>query len=170
MSLRIVKIALAVVLAFPCAAVVAIAADDASVVPPDGVKGNRFPILEPHDSAFKLKAGGQIDLESSTVSFAGEATHLGQFTATGTYDPDSFTFQGTMIGGSGDTLAFTATFETQPSGEIVAHLSFVGGAGRLFLSSGNCVGTLTLDDDHMFTLVIEGTFRKCVRDATRSCL
>jgi hypothetical protein len=75
-----------------------------------------------------------------------------------------------MIGGSGDVLAFTATFETQPTGEIVAHLSFLGGAGRLFLSSGDRVGTLGLDDDNMFTLVIAGTFRKCVRDATRSCL
>ena len=139
-------------------------------MPLEGAEGQRFPILKGHESAFKLKAGGQIDLESSTVSFAGQATHLGQFSATGTYDPDLFTFQGTMIGGSGDVLAFTATFETQPSGEIVAQLSFLGGAGRLFLSSGDCVGTLSLDADNMFTLIIEGTFRKCVRDATRSCL
>jgi hypothetical protein len=172
MSLRIARAGLAFVLAFPCVAFGAFAAGGSSPVIADAGNGDIIVRAQPNDSAFKLKAGGQIDIETSTVSFAGQATHLGQFTAIGTYDPDRFAFQGIMIGASGDTVSFTATFEPQPSGEIVAYLTFLGNPGRrpLFLATGEGVGMLVLDDDYMFTLDIEGTFRKCERDFTHSCL
>jgi hypothetical protein len=139
-------------------------------VNPDAVKGNFIAPAQPAESPFKLKAGGQFDLATATVSFAGHATHLGQFTATGTVDPSTFGVTGTMTGASGDTLNYSAFVEPQPSGEILFHLNFVGGPGRLFLATGEGTGTITLDADFMFTLDIEGTFRKCVRDATHSCL
>jgi len=45
-----------------------------------GFKGAQIPANDdPH--RFHLKAGGYFDFAAGTISFAGHATHLGQFTA-----------------------------------------------------------------------------------------
>ncbi len=163
MSLRIPRAGLAFVLAIPFLAIAAFAGSEPSLVipgvSPDGVTS----LTDPNPSAFKLKAGGQIDLATLTVNFAGQASHLGQFTATGTYDPDALSFQGTMTGASGESVVYTVTLEPQPSGEVSAHLTFVGNPGRkpMLLARGDGMGTLALDADNMFTLDIEGPIRKC---------
>jgi len=164
------KTGLAFVLSFLFIGAGAFAASGASLVTPDGgVKVHVFPAPPPSVSAFKLKAGGQFDLGTGTATFAGQATHVGQFTADGTFDPVTLAIQGTITAQSEDTLNYAATFEPQPSGEITVHMTFVGGPGRLFNATGEAFGTLTLDADFMFALDLEGTFRKCTRDATRSC-
>jgi hypothetical protein len=170
MSIKIVKTGLAFVLSSLFIGAGAFAASGASLVTPDGgVKVHLFPAPPPSISAFKLKAGGQFDLSTGTATFAGQATHLGQFTATATLDPATLAIQGTMTANNEDSLNFSATFEPQPSGEIAVHMRFVGGPGRLFNATGEAFGTLALDADFMFALDLEGTFRKCERDVTRSC-
>jgi hypothetical protein len=111
------------------------------------------PIARP----FKLKAGGAIDVNTFSISFAGTATHLGQFSASGAVDPSTLQIQGTMTAANGDTLDWVAQFQFGPLGEIDALLTITGGTGRFTGASGSASGLVALDPDFMFTLNIEGT-------------
>jgi hypothetical protein len=104
--------------------------------------------------AMKLKAGGQIHAESGLVTFAGQASHLGQFTAVAQTNP--WGFEGTMTAASGDAADFYAFFQVGESGERTAYVRFVSGSGRFFDVYGETEGPATLDDDGMFTMSVEG--------------
>jgi len=123
---------------------------DATAVSPLVVQN---PIARP----FKLKAGGAIDLNTFNINFAGTATHIGQYSASGVLDPSTFQLQGTITAADGDTLDWIAQFSFGPLGEIDAALTFTGGTGRFANVSGSATGLVALDADFMFTLNLEGT-------------
>jgi len=121
----------------------------AVVVPDQG----QAPVIRP----FKLKGGGAIDLSTFAFDFAGQATHLGQYAATGVLDPQTFQIQGTMTAADDDTLTWVAQFQPGPLGEIQAYLTITGGTGRFASASGSASGPVALDPDFMFTINLEGT-------------
>jgi hypothetical protein len=104
----------------------------------------------------KIKGGGQIDINTFTLTFAGQSTHLGQFTATGVVDP-TFQIQGSMTAANGDVLNWNAYFQQGPLGEIQATFIFAGGTGRFVNAHGTATGPVALDPDFMFTLNLQGT-------------
>jgi hypothetical protein len=106
---------------------------------------------------FKLKGGGQIDVGTFGLEFAGTATHLGQFAASGQIDPTTLQIQGTMTAADGDALDWVAIFQQGPLGEIEATLTITGGTGRFTGASGGATGPVGLDPDFMFTLNLQGT-------------
>jgi len=169
MALRTAKSRVAAALALLLVSGIAWAGSAAFVAPIDFDR--LHPVRERPETGFKLKAGGQLDMDTMTVTFAGQASHYGQFTATGTYDPVLSVLHGTMdCGGDGHTVTFTITFGPGNSGEVPAEFTGLGGPGwPLYNSNAVATGTITLDDDFMFTLDVDGTFQKCTPDETRSC-
>ncbi len=113
----------------------------------------QVPIAKP----FKLKGGGQIDVNTFTLYFAGAATHLGRYTASGQVDPATSNIRGTMTAANGDTLDWVAQFSTGPLGEIDAGFTVTGGTGRFEGATGEFAGPVVLDPDLMFTLNLLGT-------------
>lgn len=156
MHQRIARTGLALVtLLFLC-----VGTSDAATVSTIGVKGAAIsPYAGQHPAArpFKLKAGGAIDVNTFNIAFAGTATHLGQFSASGALDPSTFQLQGTITAADGDTLDWVAQFQFGPLGEIDAILTFTGGTGRFAAATGSATGLVALDADFMFTLNLEGT-------------
>ncbi len=156
---RLTKIAVACALSFAFAGTTARPAERSLLGVPDSLKGGapspsrHGPILTP----IKLKGGGQIDLASLAVTFAGQATYLGQFTATGLVDLTLGEIAGTMTAASGDMVNWTGLFQPGPEGEIEATLTFFGGTGRFEHIDGIASGPVALDQDFMFTLDLEGT-------------
>jgi hypothetical protein len=112
---------------------------------------------QPVERPFKLKGGGQIDLDTFGFDSAGTATHLGMYTSTGAIDPSTFQIQGTMTAANGDTLDWSAQFAQGPLGEIEATFTVTGGTGRFAGASGSASGPVALDPDYSFTLKLEGT-------------
>jgi hypothetical protein len=113
--------------------------------------GQDLPVVKP----FKMKAAGAIDLTTGEVAIGGVATHLGLFTATGFLLPD-FSIFGTFEAANGDTLDFTALFDTGPIGEIQAIFNFTGGTGRFADAVGMASGPVMLDPDFTFLIKAEG--------------
>jgi len=156
---RPMRIALACALSFVFAGTIAYAADRSVLGAPDTLKGGALypsrhnPVLTP----IKLKGGGQIDLATLAVTFAGQATYLGQFTATGLLDLALGEIAGTITAASGDTVNWTGLFQPGPDGEIEATLTFFRGTGRFANIDGVASGPVLLDEDFMFTLDLEGT-------------
>ena len=117
------------------------------------------PLFIEHE--FKLKGGGQVDLDAGTMSLAGQASHIGRLTFEGTLVPGTGRFHGTMFGQNGEgynadftldqpvpgVYALTMTFSTQST-----HSDFVRGVGT---------GPVHMDQDNMFTVEIDGTLFKC---------
>ena len=159
MKRTMTKIALACALSFVFAGTTARAADPSLVGVSGGMKNDALSpnrhglILTP----FKLKGGGQIDLSTLTVTFAGQATYLGQFTATGLLDPALGEIAGTMTAANGDTVNWTGVFQPGPDGAIDATLTLFRGTGRFEHIDGFTGGPVALDEDFMFTLDLEGT-------------
>ena len=122
---------------------------EAAIAPEQGQQ----PVVRP----FKLKGGGQIDLQTFGFNFAGNATHLGIYSATGQIDPATFQIQGTITAANGDTLNYVAGFQPGPLGEIEATFTVLGGTGRFENASGSASGPVGLDADLMFSLNLEGT-------------
>jgi hypothetical protein len=122
---------------------------DAIVSPDQG----QHPVERP----FKLKGGGQIDLDTFSFNFGGTATHLGLYSSTGAIDPSTFLIQGTMTAANGDTLDWAAQFAQGPLGEIEATFTVTGGTGRFNGATGSASGPVALDPDFSFTLKLEGT-------------
>ena len=115
--------------------------------------------LNPNVRPFKLKGGGQIDLATFALNFAGQATYLGQFTAAGQLDPVLGEFAGTMTAANGDTVNWRGIFQSGPLGEIEATLTLDGGTGRFVHLDGVVSGPVELDADFMFSLNLEGPVR-----------
>jgi hypothetical protein len=105
----------------------------------------------------KIKGGGQIDVSTFTLTFAGQSTYLGQYTGTGIVDPSTFQIQGSMTAANGDILDWNAYFQLGPLGEIEATFNFTGGTGRFVNASGTATGPVVLDPDFMFTINLLGT-------------
>jgi hypothetical protein len=114
------------------------------------------------ESAFKLKAGGQIDFDAGTMTLAGQSTHMGQFTGEGTFDAATWTFSGTLFDGSGAGVNVSMTLVEQTPGEFTVTMTFLGRLSHSNLVSGLGIGTLHMDQDFMFTTDIEGTLQKCL--------
>jgi len=161
MNNRLARTGLALVtLLFLCVGINAAAEIGASaLVSPIGLKGGLVLPLQGQSPIrpFKLKGGGQIDIDTFTFSFAGQSTHLGQYTASGTIDPSTFQIQGAMTSADGDTLNWVAYFQFGPLGEIEATFTFAGGTGRFVDASGSATGPIALDPDFMFTINLLGT-------------
>ena len=155
---RPVTIALACALSFVFAGTTARAADRSQLGVPDSLKGDALSpsrhglILLP----FKLKGGGQIDLATLEVTFAGQANYLGQFTATGLLDPALGEIAGTITAANGDTVYWTGFFQPGPDGGIEATLTMLRGTGRFAHFDGIVSGPVSLDEDFMFTLDLQG--------------
>jgi hypothetical protein len=111
------------------------------------------PVVRP----LKLKGGGQIDLATFAFNFAGNATHLGLYSSTGTIDPSTFQISGTITAADGDTLSYVAGFQPGPLGEIEATFNITGGTGRFANASGSASGPVALDADFTFLLNLQGT-------------
>jgi len=111
----------------------------------------------PHTEVwFKLAAGGQIDAAAGTASFAGQASHVGQFTTTAPINPWGG-IDGTLISASGDTLYYYLFFaEDLPSGELRAYFRLVGGTGGFSNFYGGIQGPANIDEDGMFTMSVSG--------------
>jgi len=135
------------------------AADRSLFVVPESFKGDAVSSgrRNTNGTPFKLMGGGQIDLASLTITFAGQATYLGQFTATGLLDPALGEIAGTMTAANGDTLNWTGLFQPGPDGEIEATLTLSGGTGRFEHLDGVISGPVDLDTEFMFTFDLEGT-------------
>jgi hypothetical protein len=118
-------------------------------VPPDNGQSPARPM--------KIKGGGQIEVSTFALTFAGQATHLGQYTGTGVVDPSTFQIQGSMTAANGDILDWNASFQLGPLGEIEATFNFTGGTGRFVNASGTATGPVVLDPDFMFTINLLGT-------------
>ena len=159
MNRHITKIAVACSLAFVFAGTAVRAADPSSVGAPDRVKGSEIQPRQPslHLLPFKLKGGGQVDLATLEFNFAGQATHFGQFTASGQLDPTTGSIAGTITAANGDTVNWSGIFQPGPLGEIEATLTFEGGTGRFEHFDGIASGPVALDPDFMFTMHLEGT-------------
>ena len=115
----------------------------AAEVTADGFKDSivsRYEGPQPVAKPFKLKAGGQIDTNTLTFNFAGTATHLGLFAASGTIDPSNFQIEGTMTAADGDTLDWVAQIQPGPLGEFEVTFTFTGGTGRFTRASGSAGG------------------------------
>jgi len=111
----------------------------------------------PVERPFKLKGGGQIDVSTFSFNFAGTATHLGLYFASGAIDPATFQIQGTMTAADSDTLNWAAQFQQGPLGEFEVTLMFKGGTGRFTGATGSAAGPIALDPDFMFTINLQGT-------------
>jgi len=114
------------------------------------------------ESAFKLKAGGQIDFDAGTMTLAGQSSHMGQFTGEGSFDAATWTFTGTLVDGSGVGSNVSMTLVEQTPGEFAVTMRFLGSLSHSNLVSGIGVGTLHMDHDFMFTVEVEGTLQKCL--------
>jgi hypothetical protein len=110
------------------------------------------PITKP----LKLKAAGEIDLNTGAIMFGGTATHFGLYTATGFFNPADFSIFGTIEVASGDSLSFTAAFVTGPLGEIDATFNIMAGTGRFAGVTGTASGPVTLDPDFTFLITVLG--------------
>ncbi|MBZ5640146.1 MAG: hypothetical protein LAO51_15475 [Acidobacteriia bacterium] len=110
----------------------------------------------PHGFSLKVKAGGQLE-PGVAVTFAGQATHLGQFSAAGQYDSSILQMVGTITVSETDTLHWYGGFETGPAGGLQAVIRFAGGTGRYVQIQGTVVGPVAMDADYMFTMDLEGT-------------
>ena len=129
----------------------------AAAAPPsataEGLKDHYIDRAYP-ERTFKLKAGGQVGASSMTL--AGQASYVGQFTTTLSRNPFGG-FEGSITGASGDTLEIFGGFADLPSGEPGAYFRLVGGTGRFSNTYGNLQGPATLDeDDGMFTISVSG--------------
>lgn len=94
---------------------------------------------------FKLRAAGQIDLNTGGILFGGVATHLGLYTASGFLNPLDFSILGSIEAANGDTLNFTAAFVIGPVGQLEASFNFDGGTGRFAGAAGSASGPVVLD-------------------------
>jgi len=110
---------------------------------------------KPVSKPFKLRAAGQIDLDTGAIVFGGVATHLGLYTANGFLTPGFIIF-GTIEAANRDTLDFTAVFSIGPLGEIQATFNFAGGTGRFADAVGRASGPVTLDPDFTFLITASG--------------
>jgi hypothetical protein len=117
------------------------------------LKGNQL-FKDPQQ--FKVKAGGQLDPSASSISFAGHAMHLGQFTAAGQFDPATLTMSGIMDLGQGDSILWFGGFVYGAAGELTATLRVGDGTGRFANIDGTATGPVALDSDSMFTMDLEG--------------
>lgn len=122
----------------------------------DEIKGSVLSPERPVVRPFKLKGGGQIDVTTFSFDFAGTATHLGRFVASGQLDPQTFQVQGTMTAADGDELNWVAAFVPTPLGAFDATLTIVGGTGRFINASGTAQGLVLIDPDFMFSISLEG--------------
>jgi hypothetical protein len=113
------------------------------------------------DPPFKLRADGQIDFTTSVVGFAGQATHIGQFTAAGTLHQD-LVIRGTIVRSNGDSMLFIVALQSAPPSSTGALMKFLGLDGPLFNEVGEGTGTISVAPDGAFTLAIEGALRECV--------
>jgi hypothetical protein len=107
--------------------------------------------------SFKLRGGGQIDLNTLEISFAGQASFMGQFTAAGLLDPATGAISGTITTANGDTVNWTGAFFSGPDGDIQATVTFVHGTGRFAHFNGEATGPVTLDADDMFSISLDGS-------------
>ena len=155
MKKSIVTTGLAVALVFLWVGAGASAGMVASGLKGDVVSPN--PSQGPAARPFKLKAAGQIDLSTLSFEFSGVATHLGNYTASGTIDPSTLQLQGTLTAANGDSLNWVAQFQFGPLGEIEAALTITGGTGRFANASGVASGPVVLDPDFMFTFNLLGS-------------
>ena len=131
------------------------AADGSAIGTGDAFKSGSIP-QAPHAFALKLKAGGQLD-PGVSVNFAGQATHLGQFTASGEYDAAILYYRGTIVVSASDSLHCIVQFATGPGGDVQAVLGLNGGTGRYQDTQGQLVGPVSMDADSMFTMDLEGS-------------
>ena len=161
MNRHFMKIVVACALAFVITGTTPHTASRTTTGGSDSLKSNFVQPSQPNPSLrpFKLKGGGQIDLTTFTFSFAGQATYLGQFTATGQINPAIGELGGTITAANGDTVNWSGIFQPGPLGEIEATLTFAGGTGRFEQLDGVASGPVALDMDFMFTLSLEGTVR-----------
>ena len=113
------------------------------------------PDQERPSKPFKLRAAGQIDLDTGAIVFGGVATHLGLYTANGFLTP-GFNIFGTIEAANRDTLDFTAVFSIGPLGEIQASFNFAGGTGRFADAVGTASGPVTLDPEFTFLITASG--------------
>src|SRR5262245_58240722 len=120
-------------------------------------------------SQFKLKAGGQVDLEGGTLTMAGQMSHVGQFTCEGTFDAATWTFYGTLTDRSGDTANFDMTLVAESDGVYTAIIVFSTQSTHNNFIRGVGSGLLRMDQDFMFTVEIEGPIYK-VPCPANSCL
>ncbi len=123
-------------------------------------------LKNPTTKKFKLKGGGQIDLATFTLEFAGKASPLGKYNATGTINPATFQIAGTITTGKdicsdlapkNDSVNWTATFQQGPLGETLAFFTFTGGTGKYADATGSASGPVVLDAEFMFTINLEGS-------------
>ena len=161
MNRHIRKSTVACALSFVLAGTSVYAAGRSSIGAPDSIGGEVLSPSRPNPNTlpFKLKGGGQIDLATFTFSFAGQATHLGQFTAIGQLNPATGLLEGTITAANGDTVNWSGAFQPGPLGEFEATLTFAGGTGRFEHFDGVAGGPVALDPDYMFTMNLEGTVR-----------
>jgi hypothetical protein len=128
---------------------------DDSIVPVDAKPAKAKP--------FKLMGAGQIDTSTFTLEFAGKATQLGKYTATGQVDPSTFQIQGVITDTddhscAGDnSIRYTAGFQFGPLGDLVATFVFSGGTGKFAHATGTASGPVVLDAAYMFTIVLQGS-------------
>ena len=92
---------------------------------------------------------------------AGTATHLGNWTNTGSFVLNPFTGQGhgtiDVVAANGDHLMFTAEGTADPLGNIVATYSIIGGTGRFAGASGAGDFLGHLNPDFTITYIATGT-------------
>jgi hypothetical protein len=125
--------------------------------------------LEPvvNEMEFKLRAGGQIDFDAGTMELAGQSTHIGQFTSQGTFDAATWSYSGLLFDANGAFANVEIVFVAQTPGEYAVTISFLGIRSHSVILGGFGTGTAHMDPDFMFTLNVEGRFRKCL---ARKCL
>jgi hypothetical protein len=104
---------------------------------------------------FKLAAGGQFDAAAGTASFAGQGSHVGQFTTSGPINPWGG-IESSLISASGDTLFYYMFFAEDQPGDLQAYFQLVGGTGRFSNFYGRIHGPATMDEDGMFTMSVSG--------------
>jgi len=155
MTRPIVKTAMALVLAGMCLGAGNRAALGSASVAGDAFKGSRVPANDAFYH-FKVKAGGYLNLADGTVTFAGHATHLGQFTATGNYNPSEGTMLGKLSLTNGDSVAWFLTFIPPLPGQNNARMDVGPGTGPFAGTYAFAGGVFAPDEDSFFTLELEG--------------
>jgi hypothetical protein len=155
MTRRVVRVTIAVVLALVWLGAGARAAAGTATATGEAFKASSVP-QAPHAFDLKIKAGGQLD-PGVSVAFAGQATHLGQFSATGQFNPSTLQMEGTVVVSEAETLHWYGEFGVGPLGEFEAVVRIAGGTGRYVQTSGLATGPVAMDADFMFTMDLEGT-------------
>ncbi len=155
MTRQVVRLIIAVVIALVWLGTGARAVVGTATATGEAFKASSMPQAG-HGFDLKIKAGGQLD-PGVAVTFAGQATHLGQFSATGQFNPSTLQMEGTIIVSEADTLRWYGGFKYGPLGEVEAVVRIAGGTGRYVQTQGAAHGPVAMDEDFMFTMDLEGS-------------